>query len=147
MLFDNPSAEAIIVRLYDRDQGQQVAELNIPAGGAVSRVLERDGGQVLEEVWLIPGPGGQLVEDVHRHTLPARIRYDVVVFADRTTYQYIDRRQRKPAGALPDFSLNSLVSLGAFPLPAGRGLQQGDRINVPREAALRENPGAPVLFP
>ena len=147
VLFDNPSAEAIIVRLYDRDQGQQVAELKIPAGGAVSRVLERDGGQVLEEVWLIPGPGGQLVEDVHRHTLPARIRYDVVVFADRTTYQYIDRRQRKPAGALPDFSLNSLVSLGAFPLPAGRGLQQGDRINVPREAALRENPGAPVLFP
>lgn len=145
--FSNPSNETLLVRLYDRVQGQQVAQLRLPARGSATRLLERDGGTVLEEVWLVPGPGGQLVEEVHRHTLPGRIRYDVVVFADRTTYQYIDRRKDKPEGALEDFSINSLVSLGAFPLPAGRGLQDGDRIDVPYEAAIRDNPGAPVLFP
>lgn len=104
---------------------------------------DRDAGGTLQEVYLVPGPGGP-VEQVREFPLPPQKFYDVLVYSNRVTYQYIDRRKKK--GPVPDFNESSLVSIGAFPLPPGLDLPNGTRLDVYGIATATRNPGAAAVL-
>jgi hypothetical protein len=101
-----------------------------------------DLGGTLEERFIVPGPLGPVV-NVRQIPLPPQRFYDVVVYANRVTYQYIDRRQNR--GPVPDFDQSNLVSLGTFPLPPGQFLGNGTKIDVYQAALLGRNPGLSAL--
>jgi hypothetical protein len=97
----------------------------------------------LEEVYLVPGPGGP-VQQVRQLPIPPKQFYDMVVYANRVTYQYIDKRKNR--GLLPDFSHSTLISLGAFPLPPGGMLPPNTKLDVYQIATTTRNPGAAVIL-
>jgi hypothetical protein len=145
---DNSGAEPLFVQVVDDFDPRRPVEVEIPARGAVQQVFERDAGATVQETYLVPGPMyGSWVERVQEYSLPPRPRYSLVVWAQRVTYQYIDEREDRPEGALGSFDLRSNVSLGVIPIPPGDLLQDGERIDVPAEAAYRNNPGAAAWDP
>jgi len=140
----NSHNEELVVRILDNRVPGRVQEVVLPPG-AVKRVpLDRDPGGVLVERFIVPGPLGEPVERVRRVPVPPRAFYDVVVYANRVTYQYVDRRNVR--GPVPDFQESSLVTIGAFPLPAGDVLANGMTIDVYRAAVSGRNPGAAALL-
>lgn len=145
VFFDNTSPEPIIYRIDNLANPAAVIERRLAPRQSATETLSRTSGGVLEEVYAVPLPDGTWVEEVNRIDLPAAPGLRVTVFAERTTYQYIDRRKNKPAGALPDFDRKSLVSIGVFLLPPGELLQDGTRIDVVAEAQAARNPGAAAL--
>jgi len=122
-----------------------VQEFRLPPGGTHTSTVDRDSGGTLVEKLLQPTPPlGELRLVTREIALPPRVLYDVVVSAKRETYKYIDKR--KKSGPLADFSEQSLVSSGAFPVPPGPVLQEGQIIDVPAWAAEAQNPGAAALL-
>lgn len=144
VVFTNGHNEEVVARLVETGAGQAPRELRIPPGQSVEYPIERDGGGVIEEVYLVPGPLGELVEETVQVPIPPKPLYQLVVYANRVTSVYFDRTKNK--SAIPDESSTSLVSLGVFTLPAGDRLQNGDQIDVYREAVTRRNPGAAALI-
>jgi hypothetical protein len=140
----NGHDENLSVRLVSKQGGVRPAEIKLAAGQAARVQIQRDAGGVFEEVYLVPGPLGQMVEQVHRFPLPAQSLYDIVVYADRVTSVYFDRTQNR--SDVPDSVQTSLVSTGVFPLPPGDHLQEGDQVDVYREAKYQQNPGAAVIY-
>lgn len=139
----NTTPEEVVVRVLDARIPGKVQELAIPPNGSVPLRADRDAGGTLEEVYLVPGPGGP-VQQVRQFPLPPQKFYDVVVYTSRVTYQYIDRRKQK--GPVPDFNESSLISVGAFPLPPGQGLPNGTRLDVYGIATATRNPGAAAVL-
>lgn len=144
---DNSGPDELIVQVVDQAVPAQPAELRIPSGSAATVTIERDPGATLEEVYLVPGPLGTLIEQVQRFPIPPQQRYSIVAWSNKVTYQYVDRRKDKPKGAVANFDLKSHVSLGVFPIPPGDLVADGARIDVFREAAQQRNPGAVLFFP
>jgi hypothetical protein len=144
--FTNGGPEELVVQLADAADPNRSREIALPPGGAESVVLERDGGAMIEEVSLIPGPAGDWLQHVEQYPLPPQPRYSLAVWAQRTTYSYIDDRKHRPAGALPSFDIQSHISLGVVQLPGGELLRGGETIDLYREAARNRNPGAAVWF-
>lgn len=142
--FVNRHTEELVVRLIDFAGAAAPIELVIARGESVEQRIERNSGGVLEEVYLVPGPGGDFYEEVQQVAVPAKPVYQAVVYANRVTSLYFDRTKNK--GPIPDETNTSLVSLGAFTLPAGDRLQDGDQLDVYREAVARRNPGAASLL-
>lgn len=138
--FANSGPEELVVRLVDARGPGLGKEIVIPPGGRQKVRADLDQGGTIEERFLMPGPGGQPFEQVVQVALPPQGFYDVVVYANRVTYQYIDRRVKK--GPVPDFNERSLVSLGTFPLPPAPLLRDGTVIDVYRAAQFGFNPGA-----
>ncbi len=143
----NGGQEEIILQISDALAPAMNAEIQLAPGRAVQRTFQRDSGGTIEEIYLVPGVGGRWEERVESYPIPPQPRYTLVVWANRTTYQYIDRRPNRPQGALPNFDLKTHVSLGVFDLPPGDLLQDGLTIDVYREATARRNPGAAAGFP
>lgn len=139
----NTTPEELVVRVLDARIPGKVQELVIPPNGSKSMSADRDAGGTLEEVYIVPGPRGP-VQQVRQFPLPPQKFYDVMVYANRVTYQYIDRRKQK--GPLPDFSESSLISLGAFPLPPGPDLPNGTRLDVYAITTATRNPGAAAVL-
>lgn len=146
VLLENPSSEELRVQIYDRQNPVGPTEFTIPPRDTVEHTIQPSGGGVLEEIYAVPDAFGRLVERAERYTLPPAPPETVVVYSNRTTYRYIDRRPNKPAGALPSFDRQSLVSLGVFDLPPAELIEDGARFDVYREAVLRRNPGAAIQF-
>jgi hypothetical protein len=142
----NGSNEELTVQIADALDPAASAELSLPARGTIVREFQRDAGAVLEEVYAVPDAGGVWREQAQRYPLPPQPRYSLVVWANRTAYQYIDRRPNRPAGAKPNFDLKSHVSIGVFDLPPGELLQDGATIDVFGEATANRNPGAAAGF-
>jgi len=140
----NRHDEPLIVRIVDRRTPDQASEHRLEPGGSVRVRIDRDAGGMLIERYTATDRFGRVVEEIRETPLPPQTFYDVVVYAERTTYQYVDRR-KKP-GPLEDFSEQSAVSLGAFPLPAGPALPTGIQIDVHAEAVRRNNPGAAAVL-
>lgn len=141
VMLENTSYEPLIVQIVDNQIPQRPLEIEILPGESVIQVFERDAGAMLEEVYLTPGlVPGMWSESVQQIPLPPQPRYTLVVWAERVTYQYIDRRPGRQPGALPDFDLSTNVSLGVFTLPPDELLRDGDRIDVLTEAAYSQAP-------
>jgi hypothetical protein len=102
---------------------------------------------VLEERYLVPGPVGTLIEEVHSYPIPPQQRYDVVAWSNRVQYRYIDRKKNKPPGALANFDVKRHASLGVIPIPPGELLRNAEVINVQDAAQALRNPGAAVWYP
>lgn len=145
--FANPSEDDLIVQIVDQFQPRQPEEIRIKKQSEATRSLARDAGGTLEEVYLVPGPLGTLIERAQRSPIPPQQRYTLVAWSDKVTYRYIDNRKEKPQGALPSFDLKSHVSLGVIPVPPGPLLQDGEMLNLPMIAKQTNNPGAARFFP
>lgn len=139
----NTTPEELIVRVMDARIPGKVEEIKVAPNGEAPFSADRDAGGTLEEVYLVPGPGGP-VRQVRQIPLPPKQFYDLVVYANRVTYQYIDRRKNK--GPVPDFTASTPVSLGTFPLPPGPLLTSDLRLDVYRIATTTRNPGAAAIL-
>lgn len=139
----NTTPEELVVRVRDARIPGKVEEIPLAPNSTAQFSADRDAGGTLEEVYLVPGPGGP-VQQVRQLPLPPKQFFDMVVYAKRVTYQYIDRRKTK--GPVPNFNDSSLVSLGAFPLPPGELLPPGTRLDVYNIATTTRNPGAAAVL-
>jgi len=145
VLFENRTTEELLVQIVDRRGRNAARELRLLPGQSSAERIERDPGATLQEVYLVPGPSGEPLQEVRQAALPPDSWYDVVVSTNEVTYRYLDRRPNR--GPLPDFDLRTPISLGVFPLPPGNALPAAARLDVAREAAAQRNPGAAVWFP
>jgi hypothetical protein len=143
----NSSEDDLIVQIVDQFQPRQPEEIKIPQRGEVVQSLARDAGGRIEEVYLAPGPLGTLIERTETYPIPPQQRYTLVVWSDKVTYRYIDRRKNKPQGATPSFDLKTHVSLGVIPIPPGSLLGEGEMVDVPAIAKRINNPGAARFYP
>lgn len=143
--FENLHKEELVLRIHNLAAPQRPIEVSILPGKSALQRIERDAGATLEEVYLVPGPRGEVVEEVHRIPLPPKKLYDVVAYANRVTSVYFDRTKGKKS-TVPDESSLSLVSLGVFPIPPGPAVSDGDKLDVYREAQAQRNPGAAALL-
>jgi len=142
--FVNSHSDPLVLKIADRRSPGKPNELNIGPGESGKIRVDRDAGAVLKEVYLVPGPLGTLVEQVHQYPLPQKIYYDVVVYDDRVTSVFFDRTKNRTSK--PDSVQRSLVSLGVFPLPPGELLREGERVDAYQEAKHQDNPGAAAVF-
>lgn len=142
--FENLHKEELVLRIHSIAAARPI-EVSILPGKSTLQKIERDAGATLEEVFLVPGPRGEVVEEVHRIPLPPKKLYDVVTYANRVTSLYFDRTKGKKS-AVPDETGLSLVSLGVFPIPPGDAISDGEHIDVYREAQAQRNPGAAALL-
>lgn len=140
---ENTTPEELVVRVRDARIPGKTEEIKIAPHNAAEFRADRDAGGTLEEVYLVPGPNGP-AKQVRQLPLPPKQFYDMVVYANRVTYRYIDRRKNK--GPLEDFTNSTLVSLGAFPLPPGGLLPTGTRLDVYKIATTTRNPGAAAII-
>lgn len=138
----NTTQEEMVVRIRDSRIPGKVEEIALKPGGTSPFVADRDAGGTLEEVYIVPGPAGP-IQQVRQIPLPPRQFFDVIVYANRVTYQYIDKRKQR--GPLPDFNETSQVSVGSFPLPAGNLLADGTQLDVFQIASSNRNPGAAAI--
>jgi len=140
----NSHSDPVVLKIADRRSPGKPKELPIAPGESGKFRIDRDAGAVLKEVYLVPGPLGTLVEQVHQYPLPPKIYYDVVVYDNRVTSVFFDRTKNRTSK--PDSVQRSLVSLGAFSLPPGELLREGDRVDAYQEAKHQDNPGAAASF-
>lgn len=140
----NSHSDPLVLKIADRRSPRKPTELNIGPGESGKIRIDRDAGAVLKEVYLVPGPLGTLVEQVHQYPLPPKSYYDVVVYDNRVTSVFFDRTKNRTSK--PDSVQRSLVSLGVFPLPPGELLREGDRVDAYQEAKHQDNPGAAAVL-
>jgi hypothetical protein len=140
----NSHSEPLVLKIADRRSPGRPKELTVAPGKSEEVRIDRDAGAVLKEVYLVPGPLGTLVEQVHQYPLPPKIYYDIVVYENRVTSVFFDRTKNRTSK--PDSVQRSLVSLGVFPLPPGELMREGERVDAYQEAKHQENPGAAAWF-
>lgn len=142
--FVNSHSDPLVLKIADRRSPGKPKELTVAPGKSSQFRVDRDAGAVLKEVYLVPGPLGTLVEQVHQYPLPPKIYYDIVVYDNRVTSVFFDRTKNRTSK--PDSVQRSRVSLGVFPLPPGELLREGDRVDAYQEAKHQDNPGAAASF-
>lgn len=142
----NSGTDELVVQIADALDPMQSREVSLAPRTSSVQAFERDAGAMVEEIYLLPGPGRDWVQQVERYPLPPQPRYSLAVWANRVTYQYIDDRKNRPAGARPSFDLKSHVSIGVFDLPPGDLLQDGETIDLFAEASRLSNAGAAGYF-
>ncbi|HEY1064930.1 MAG TPA: hypothetical protein VGE52_02425 [Pirellulales bacterium] len=138
----NSSREPIVVWLYDLRSPGRGVEQRIPPGASVDVVLDRDAGGILQQVYHVRSFRG-VREEVTQTPLPPRTLYNLVAFAERTQLMY---RDPKGISGVPDYDEKNAVGLGVFEIPPGAAIGENVRLDVPREAAARNNPGAVAGF-
>ena len=146
----NPGADPLVVQVVDLFTPKQPPEEKIKPNGEVTVQLARESGGVLEEVFLVPGPNGILLEQTARHPIPPQQRYTLTVWADRETYKVLpfkDAPRGAPKSVTEGFSRRTQVSLGVIPVPPGDVLQDGEQMDLILITKRLRNPGAVVHFP
>jgi hypothetical protein len=144
VILANSHDEELVARIYDRRAGRDPVEVSIQPGESWTIHADRDSGAVWEEVFLVPGPLGTLVEQVQQWPVPPQSLYEIVVYVNRVTSVYFDRTTNR--SNVPDSAQTSLVSLGVFPLPPGPLLRDGETIDVYAQARRQGNPGAAAWY-
>jgi hypothetical protein len=137
--FKNTHREEIVVQFPSANGRPDV--MTIPAGKSVTKTFELDPGSVIEEVYLVPLPTGESVEQVRRRDVPGKNkRYlrQFVVYENRVQSVVYDR-VAKPKSQKPNQVTKGLRSIGVF--SAGYG-DRDQTIDVYGEAFGKRNPGA-----
>ncbi len=146
----NSGSDPLIVQIVDLFDPRQPPEEKIPAGETLEISLARESGGTLEEVFLIPGPGGVLIEQTASHPIPPEQRFTLALWSDRETYKVLpfkDARKGTPKSVTEGFSRRSQVSLGVIPVAPGELLRDGEQLDLVQIAKRLKNPGAVVHFP
>lgn len=146
----NPGADPLVVQIVDLFTPRQPPEEKIKANGEVTISLARESGGILEEVFLVPGPNGTLLEQTASHPVSAQQRFTLAVWSDRETYKVLpfkDAPKGAPKSVTEGFSRRSQVSLGVIPIPPGDLLQDGEQMDLMLITKRLKNPGAVVHFP
>lgn len=140
VFFTNTHTEELVIKLVDRTNPRSSISKAIPRRDSISLKLNRDAGGQLVEVWEYPIGIDEWNREEKSVTVPPKVLYDVAVYENKETYKVIGRfRQR-------GFSLNSLVSVGAFEVAAGDEVRDNARIDTYRDAKRNRNPGAVSRF-
>jgi hypothetical protein len=140
----------MVVQIVDLQTSRQPVEEKIKANGEVTIPLARESGGVLEEVFLVPGRNGILVEQTARHPISPQQRFTLAIWSDRETYKVLpfkDAPKGAPKSVTEGFSRRSQVSLGVIPVPPGELLKDGDEMDLILITRRLKNPGAVVHFP
>lgn len=146
----NSGTDPLVVQIVDLFRPTQPPEEKIPANGSVQVSLERESGGTLEEVFLVPGPGGILLEQTASHPIPPRQRYTLTVWSDRETYKVLPFKGAKkgaPKSVTEGFSRRTQVSLGVISVPPGDLLNDGEQMDLILITRRLNNPGAVAHFP
>ena len=145
----NSGTDPLLVQIVDLFNPRQPAEEKIPVGGELEVSLARESGGTLEEVSLIPGPGGVLTEQTASHPIPAPQRFTLVLWSDKETYKVLPFRNAKkgaPKSVTEGFSRRSQVSQGVIPVAPGELLRDGEQLDLVQIAKRLKNPGAVIHF-
>ena len=145
----NSGTDPLLVQIVDLFDPRQPPEEKIPAGGQVEVTLVRESGGTLEEVFLIPGPGGVLIEQTASHPIPPEQRWTLAVWSDKETYKVLpfkNARKGTPKSVTEGFSRRSQVSLGVIPIAPGELLRDGEHLDLVQIAKRLKNPGAVIHF-
>ncbi len=146
----NSGADPLIVQIVDLFDPRQPPEEKIPAGSQVDISLARESGGTLEEVFLVPGPGGILLEQTASHPIPPEQRFTLAMWTDKETYKVLpfkDAKKGAPKSVTEGFSRRSQVSLGVLPVVPGERLRDGEQMDLVQIAKRLKNPGAVIHFP
>ncbi|MFO1002762.1 MAG: hypothetical protein U0936_20730 [Planctomycetaceae bacterium] len=146
----NTGSDPLVVQIVDLFDPRQPPEEKVPAGAGTNIELARESGGVLEEVFLVPGPGGVLLEQTASHPIPPEQRFTLAVWSDKETYQVLPFKNAKkgaPKSVTEGFSRRSQVSLGVIPIPPGDLLKDGEQMDLVEITKRLKNPGAVVHFP
>jgi len=142
---ENPHREDVVVQWGGALRpGAEPETIDIPAGTSIRRQVQRDAGAKRVETVRVRRFDGTLVEEVREYRIPAQPLSTLAVFENRIQSVYIDRTGKDPT---PGSVTRGLRSLGAFRLPPGNALRDGQVINVYQEAVSRRNPGAVRWLP
>jgi len=136
--FENTHHNELTVVLANLRTGRP-QEIRIPAGGSQTVELARDSGGLLVERYEVLSPTGRIVGQQTITEIPPTVLYDVSVYERFLQSIAIDRTGTSPQ-VIEDVNYQR-KSVGFFPLPAGRLLQDGTRIDVWNEAQAFQNPG------
>ena len=150
VILNNSGADPLLVQIVDLFDPRQPPEETIPAGGQIEITLARESGGTLQEVFLIPGPGGVLIEQTASHPIPPQQRFTLAVWSDKETYKVLpfkDARKGAPKSVTEGFSRRTQVSLGVISVAPGELLQDGEQMDLVQLAKRLKNPGAVVHFP
>ncbi len=146
----NTSDDPLVVQVVDLFDPRQPPEEKLAAGAKTSMQLPRESGGILEEVFLVPGPGGLLLEQTASHPIPPEQRFTLAVWSDKETYKVLPFKNAKkgaPKSVTEGFSRRSQVSLGVIPVPPGELLRDGAQMDLVQITQRLKNPGAVVNFP
>ncbi len=146
----NSGTDPLVVQIVDLFDPRQPPEEKIPAGQTYEIQLARESGGVLEEVFLVPGPGGILLEQTASHPIPPEQRFTLTLWSDKETYKVLPFKNAKkgpPKSVTEGFSRRSQISLGVIPVAPGELLRDGEQLDLVAIAARLKNPGAVVHFP
>lgn len=146
----NNGPDPLVVQIVDRFDPRQPPEETITAGGKLVVQMARDSGATLEEVFLVPGPGGVLQEQKESHAIPPEQRYTLTVWSDKETYKVLPFKGAKkgaPKSVTEGFSQRTQVSLGVIPIPAGELLRDGEQLDLVQITQRLKNAGAVNQFP
>lgn len=136
--FPNTHTEDLIVGFADLRRHEfppRPAEHTIPRGTTAKFSMARDAGAVLETVWDVVLPPGEVVRQVERLPIAPQQIWDLVVWELKVTYRVVGQ---------PELDMKTRRSLGVLYLPAGADLS--DTIDVYREALRANNPGAASAY-
>lgn len=146
----NSGSDPLIVQIVDLYDPRQPPEEKIPAGSDSQITLARESGGTLEETFLVPGPGGLLLEQTESHPIPPEQRFTLTIWSDKETYKVLpfkDAKKGAPRTVTEGFSRRSQVSLGVLPIAPGQLLRNGEQFDLVQIAKRLKNPGAVVHFP
>jgi hypothetical protein len=146
----NTSKDPLVIQIVDLFDPRQPPEEKLAAGAMTNIQLPRESGGVLEEVFLVPGPGGVLLEQTASHPIPPEQRFTLAVWSDKETYKVLPFKNAKkgaPKSVTEGFSRRSQVSLGVIPVAPGELLRDGEQMDLVQITKRLNNPGAVVHFP
>lgn len=145
----NTGKDPLLVLVVDLLDPRQPPEHKIETTGQLELELIREAGGVLEEVFLVPGPAGTLLEQTASHPIPPVQRYSLVVWENRETYKVLpfkNPRKGAPKEQTEGFTRRSNVSLGVIPVPPGALLRDQEIMDVVQLTKRLNNPGAVMHF-
>ena len=145
----NSGSDPLIVQIVDLFDPRQPPEQNIPAGSDVQISLARESGGTLEETFLIPGPGGLLLEQTESHQIPPEQRFTLTIWSDKETYKVLpfkDAKKGAPKSVTEGFSRRTQVSLGVLPIAPGELLRDGEQFDLVQIAKRLKNPARWYIF-
>lgn len=146
----NSGSDPLVVQIVDLFDPRQPPEEKIEAEHQLDIQLARESGGTLEEVFLVPGPGGILLEQTASYPIPPEQRFSLTLWSDKETYKVLPFKGAKkgaPKSVTEGFSRRSQVSLGVVPILPGELLRNGEQMDLVQIAKRLKNPGAVVHFP
>lgn len=146
----NSGPDPLVVQIVDLFDPRQPPEEKIEPGRQFEIQFARESGGTLEEVFLVPGPGGILLEQTASHPVPPEQRFTLALWSDKETYKVLpfkDAKKGAPKSVTEGFSRRSQVSLGVIPILPGELLRDGEQLDLMQIAKQLRNPGAVMHFP